>query len=49
MYLEIGKYGIDFVGLGMELHIDSSTLFVAVAIVVALRLRKVMKDKKRKF
>lgn len=47
MFFEIGKYGIDFLGFGIDLHIDEKTLLVATLIVVVLRVRKILIDKNK--
>jgi len=52
MWLEIGTGGVDFaldlLGVDVRLGINASTIVVVVAIVAGLRLRKVLRDKKRK-
>lgn len=52
MWLEIGSGGIDFslsvLGLDVVLGLDSATIVGLVVIVAGLRLRKVLRDKKRK-
>ena len=52
MWLEIGTGGVDFsldlLGVDVRLGVNASTIVVAVIIVAGLRLRKVLRDKKRK-
>ena len=52
MWLEIGSGGVDFslsvLGLDVVLGLDLATIVGLVVIVAGLRLRKVLRDKKRK-
>lgn len=52
MWLEIGTGGVDFaldlLGVDVRLGVNASTIVVAVAIVAGLRIRKVLRDKKKR-
>jgi len=52
MFLELGVNGIDFVldvlGLNIELHISTPFILAVVLVVSGLRVRKVLRDKKRR-